>query len=248
MTAMDRVAVFMLGLIIGSFLNVVIYRLPRGESIVRPGSRCTDCGAPLCALELVPVLSYVFLRRRCRHCGAVISWRYPAVELVTAALFVVAHMRLGIGRELVFGLVLSAAVVAVSAIDLEHRRIPNVIVIPLAAVGLVSAAATGRVPVHESVIGMVLGALLLGVVAVVSKGGMGMGDAKLLGMIGAWTGWRGMIIALFLGSASTSIVGLLLMAVGVIRRRQPIPFGPFLSLAGYVVYLYEAQLLDMWLG
>jgi leader peptidase (prepilin peptidase)/N-methyltransferase len=136
----------------------------------------------------------------------------------------------------------------VSGIDLSHRRIPNVVVGPLTAVGLVSAVVTDRVSLIGSVAGMVVGVALLGIVAIVSRGGMGMGDVKLLGMIGAWVGWRGVIISLFLGSIVASVAGLLLMMAGVIERRHPIPFGVFLSLGGLAVYLYEAHLLEMWLG
>lgn len=239
---------FAFGLVVGSFLNVVIYRLPRGESIAWPGSRCTDCGTPLRPLDLVPVLSYLFLRRRCRYCGTEISWRYPAVELLTGALFVAVYLRFGIGLELVFALILAAATVVVTGIDLCHRRIPNAVVGPLAVIGLVSAVVTDRVSFCNSLAGMAVGVAFLGIVAIASQGGMGMGDVKLLGMIGAWVGWRGAIISLFLGSIAASVIGLLLIIAGVIERRHPIPFGPFLSFGGLAVYLHEARLLEMWLG
>lgn len=239
---------FAFGLVVGSFLNVVIYRLPRGESIAWPGSRCTDCGTPLRPPDLVPILSYLLLCGRCRYCGSRISWRYPAVELLTGVLFLAVYLRSGIRLGLVFGLVLAAASVVVSGIDLGHRRIPNVIVIPLTAVGFASAVLTDRVSLGDSLAGMAVGLVLLGIVAIVSRGGMGMGDVKLLGMIGAWVGWRGVIISLFVGSIAASVVGLLLIATGVMERRHPIPFGPFLSFGGLAVYLYEARLLEMWLG
>lgn len=244
---MDQIVVLIFGLVVGSFLNVVIYRLPRGESIVWPGSRCTDCGTPLHPVDLVPVLSYLLLRGRCRYCRAPISWHYPVGEMGTAALFSIAYVHVGFGIDLAFALTLAGAVVVVSGIDLAHRRIPNMIVVPMAAVGFLSAAMTDRLSVQGSMVGMILGVLILGGIAIATRGGMGMGDAKLLGMIGAWTGWKGMIMTLFLGSAAASVIGLLLMGAGVIKRRQPIPFGPFLSLAGFFVYLYESQLFKIWL-
>lgn len=246
-TGMGQIASLILGLVVGSFLNVVTYRLPRGESIVWPGSRCTDCGTPLRPLDLVPVLSYLFLRGKCRYCRAAISWRYPLTELLTAVLSLLAYTRFGFGYQYAFALVLAGAVVAISVIDLEHRRIPNVIVLPLAAVGLLSVLVTRSVSIHEALIAMAVGTLTLGFLSALTKGGMGMGDAKLLGMIGAWVGWRSMLLALFGASVMASIIGLVLIARRVIGRRQPIPYGPFLSLCGYAVYLYGDWMLELWL-
>ncbi len=245
---MGQAVSLVLGLVVGSFLNVVIYRLPRGESVVWPGSRCTDCGTPLRPIDLVPVLSFLFLRRRCRYCGARISWRYPLVESVTGVLFLLSYRRFGFGSQLPFALMLAGTVVAISAIDLEHRRIPNVIVLPAAVVGLVSALVTRSVSIHEALLGMAVGTLALGLLSIVSRGGMGMGDAKLLGMVGAWAGWRGMLLTLFGASVVASAIGLALIACRVIGRRQPIPFGPFLSICGYAVYIYGDRMLELWLG
>lgn len=247
MIEVGQVISSVLGLIVGSLLNTVTYRLPRRESIVRLRSRCADCGRPLRLADHVPVLSYLLHRGRCRYCGERISWRYPLTELVTSVLFLVVYTRFGVGLQLAFGLLLGCASVAISVVDLEHRKIPNMIVLPMAAVGLLSALATRSVPIHEALIGMAAGTLSLGLLSVLSKGGMGMGDAKLLGMIGAWVGWRGMLLTLFGASVIVSVTGLVLIACRVIDRRQPIPYGPFLALCGYWVYLYGSRILELWL-
>jgi leader peptidase (prepilin peptidase)/N-methyltransferase len=170
------------------------------------------------------------------------------VESVTGILFVLAYRRFGFGSQLPFAMVLAGTVVAISGIDREHRRIPNVIVLPAAAVGLLSVLVTRSVPIRDALLGMAAGTLALGLLSAASKGGMGMGDAKLLGMVGAWTGWRGMLLTLFGASVIASVIGLVLIASRVIGRRQPIPFGPFLSLCGYAVYLYGDRMLELWLG
>lgn len=248
MTSVEEVVVLAFGLVIGSFLNVVIYRLPRGQSIVWPRSRCTNCGTSLGPLELVPILSYVFLRGKCRHCGEAISWRYPLGELVTAMGFLALYRRFGPTPQFGLGLILVSALIVASGIDLEFRRIPNVIVAPLAGLGVVSAAVIDGGSALESIFGAALGASLFGAVAALSRGGIGMGDVKLLAAIGAWVGWRGVIMTAALSSILASIVGLTLMIAGVIDRRHPLPFGPFLSLVGVVVHLYEERLLELWLG
>lgn len=233
------------GLIIGSFLNVCIYRVPRKESLAWPASHCPECGHELRTRDLVPVLSFLFLRGRCRYCRSPIRWRYPVVELLTAILWVLAWLRFGASMRFLATLVFLSLGIAIAFIDLDLKIIPDVISLPGMAFGLLFALLPGGPPLLDSAIGMVAGAGLLFLVAAVSRGGMGGGDAKLLGMIGAFFGWKGALAALFLGSLGGALVGLVLMAARVIKRREPIPFGPFLVLGG-AVFAFFGEAIFGW--
>lgn len=196
----------LLGLLVGSFLNVVIHRVPRRESIVWPSSRCPECGAEISPLDNIPVLSFVLLGGKCRNCGARISLRYPVVEALTGLLFGAAAYQFGFGVEWVRALVLIAVLVALAGIDLEHQLLPNVIVGPAAVVGLVISvlAAPGMWWVYV-VSAVVVAGGLLGL-ALVYPGGMGMGDVKMGGMLGAFLGPYA-ALAVFVGALVGAIVG-----------------------------------------
>jgi len=175
---------FVLGLCVGSFLNVVIARVPQGRSVVRPGSACPRCGKPIAWFDNIPLLSYAVLRARCRHCGEPISLRYPLVELVTGLLFVLAAWELGSGLNLVAGLTLIAGLIAITAIDLDCQLIPDVISLPGIVLGFILSAIAGRPGWLESLIGILVGGGLFFVIIVASRGGMGGGDMKLGAMLG----------------------------------------------------------------
>lgn len=212
------------GLMIGSFLNVVIARLPAGESVVRPRSRCPGCGHLIRWYDNVPVLSYLWLRRKCRDCAQPISARYPLVELLTAAMLVLLWTRFGSSKELLVHFSFTAALIAISFIDLDHRIIPNEISLP----GIVIAfAASFLWPGFwvDSLLGILLGAgglFLLSLVYSVLRGreGMGMGDVKMLGMLGGWLGWQCLPFVLLLASIQGVIASLVLWLAGV--RLRPI--------------------------
>ncbi len=218
------------GLVVGSFLNVVIHRVPLGRSVAWPSSRCPFCGIPIRAFDNVPVLSYLVLRGRCRNCKADISPRYPLVEGLTGLLFGLAVHEFGLSLALVSALVLISVLVALAAIDLEHRLLPNAIVGPAAVVGFVLSVAgdPARWWVYlVSAFGVAAGLFAL---ALAFPGGMGMGDVKMGGMLGAFLGPYA-APAVFLGALLGSIVGGLLIATGRVQRRNGLPFGVFLAVA-----------------
>ncbi len=247
-TAFQLVAVVAFGLAVGSFLNVVIVRLPAHQSLWRPRSRCPRCGAGIAWYDNVPVVSFVLLRGRCRSCAATISWRYPLVELVTAALWVLAYLVLGPVPRLLPALVLLSTLVAITAIDLAHQIIPDAITLPGILTGLLANLAIGPVSWVESVVGIAVGggvffAIILGSKLVTGEEGMGGGDMKLGAMLGAFLGWKVTLVALFVAVAVGGALAAVLLIGGQVRRKEPIPFGPFLAFGGAIAVLWGERLV-----
>jgi leader peptidase (prepilin peptidase)/N-methyltransferase len=242
-----------LGLVVGSFLNVVIARMPVGASIVRPGSRCPSCGAPVLARDNIPVLSWLLLRGRCRACGVPIDVRYPLVEGATALLFPAAGLRFGGSPYLVVALVLVAAGVALFVIDREHRRLPFAITrvaSGLAMLGLAAdALVRGAGPLPVALASTVVWLVVYGGVWLVTSGrGMGLGDvalAPLLGLSLGWLGWGPSLVGLFAGFGIGAVVGAMLLASRRATRRSRVAHGPFL-LVGTAVGLFAGQ--PLWTG
>ena len=239
-----------LGAVIGSFLNVVIARLPRGESLVRPGSRCPACGAAIAWHDNVPIVAWLWLGARCRACRAPISARYPLVEGLTAVLFGFAAHRFTAAIDLSAALCLLAALVAITFIDLDHRIIPNEISLPGIPIGFVLGALRPSVGPTDAAIGVLAGGGVLFAIAwgyekIRKREGMGMGDVKLLAMIGGVLGWRGVILTMLVASLTGSIVGIAAMVRGGHGLRLAIPFGPFLAL-GAAVHLFWGEALIAW--
>lgn len=247
------VSFFVLGAVIGSFLNVVIARLPRGQSIVSPPSRCTACGHPIRPRDNIPMVSYLVLRARCRDCNTRISPRYPLIELLTALLFLALYLKWGLIPATGVFFVFTAALIAIFWIDLEHMIIPDAISLNCIPIG-VSAAVLGLLPGMDwkySLVGTIMGAAVLYVPAVIYERirgmeGLGGGDVKLLAMIGAFIGPYGVMFVLFLSSTLGSLFGLAGMAALKTESTAPIPFGPFLSAAA-VVYLFVGPEIIEWL-
>jgi leader peptidase (prepilin peptidase)/N-methyltransferase len=234
----------LLGLLVGSFLNVVVHRLPRRESLVRPRSRCPGCGEAIRARDNLPVVSWLLLRGRCRSCGKAISPRYPALELACGALFAVVVIVEGVRPELVLSLPLAAVLLAVAAIDFEHHVVPNRIVLPAAiyAVGAGLLVNPGEVPEHLAAGAAAFLGLLLAAVAY--PAGMGMGDVKLAGMLGLFLGLD-VVPALFIAFFVGALVGLILIARGgPAARKTGVPFAPFLALGGFLGLLAGAELVN----
>ena len=235
-----------LGLIIGSFLNVVAYRLPRGESIVKPRSRCTTCGAEVRALDNVPLLSWLVLRGRCRHCSVQISARYPVVELVTGVVFALVAIARGPSAELLVDLPFAAMLIAVADIDIEHRIVPNRILAPMAIWALAASAVVRPDKLPELLIAGAAAFTLLLVAALAYPGGMGMGDVKLAGVMGLCLGLPvapALLIAFFTGS----IVGVaIVVRHGPGARKRALPFGPFLALGGLVALVVGHELVHLY--
>lgn len=239
-----------LGLAIGSFLNVVIWRLPRGESVIHPGSHCPGCDRPLKAYENVPVLSWLALRGRCRTCKTQISARYPLVEVGTAVLYMaVAAVLWEDWREMVLGLVLVTFLIPITAIDLDVRRIPNALTLPAALLAVAIALLTEPGLVPEQLGAGAAATVFFLLPALIARQGMGMGDVKLAGVLGLYLGWPvglAIMIALFAGT----IIGIaVILKVGVAAgRKTAVPFGPFLALGAVVTVLSGATIIDAYLG
>ena len=242
------VAVALFGLSIGSFLNVVVARVPAGRSLVRPGSACPGCRALLKWYDNIPVLSFLVLRGRCRACGMPISWRYPIVEMITATVLVLAYVTLGATANFVVAVVLLPALIAITGIDLEHQLIPDVITLPGILAGLLLNLATGRISWVDSTVGILVGGGVFLVIIVGSRGGMGGGDLKLGAMLGAFLGWKALLFALFVAIVSGGVVGAVLLAAGLRSRKDPIPFGPFLAVGGAMALFWGERIFDWWMG
>ena len=235
---------FLLGLAAGSFVNVLIHRLPRGRSIVSPPSACPHCGHRLAPRDLVPLVSFLRTRGRCRYCAASISLQYPLVEAGCAAGFAGLWLAFGRPGPWVAYATLMALLVALAAIDLRHRTLPNALTLPGLATGLLFAAAGWTVGLRAAVAGALVGALAVVALALASRGGVGMGDAKLLAMIGAYLGPWVAAGALVWGSLAGTIVGIGLVLARKVGLREPVPFGPFLALGA----LLAALTVPAWLA
>jgi len=269
-------AVVLFGLVVGSFLNVVIVRLPvvlesawrrqcralleleadAGEpptfNLVHPGSRCPQCDAPVRPIHNIPVLSYLWLRGRCADCGAAIGLRYPVIELLAALLAVAALSQYGLSWQLAGALAFNWSFLAASAIDIEHQLLPDNIVLPLLWVGLLANSFGLYTDVHSALYGAFFGYAALWLVfqgfrLVTGKEGMGYGDFKLLACIGAWLGWQSLPLVILLSAFCGAVVGIALIAFQGQDRSQPIPFGPFLCAAGFVAMMWGPQITSAYL-
>ena len=240
------------GLVFGSFLNVVIYRLPRGVSLVRPRSHCPACGSTIRWFDNLPVLSFLLLGGRCRTCRERISLRYPLVELGSGALATAVVARFGLTMRGAEALLLVGLLLPLALIDFEHRLLPDALTLPGIALGLAVALVGGLVPLRDALLGAAVGAAIPFAVIVIYRRlrgveGMGVGDVKLLAMIGAFVGWREMLLTLGLGSTAGAVVGIGLMLAGKGRRDTELPFGTFLA-AGAVAVLFVGDWLLRVLG
>lgn len=243
----------LLGVLIGSFLNVCIYRLPRQESIAWPGSHCPQCSHPIAWYDNIPILSYFMLAGRCRHCTEPIPFRYPLVEVLNAAGYVALLWFFGASWITVaYGLFYSALLV-VAGTDLSHKIIPNALTFPGIILGLVCATTILPLGFLGSVLGVFVGGGILWILAWASpylfgKEGMGGGDIKLMAMIGAFLGWKPALITIMIGSLLGSLVGVTLIAAQIIKREEYIPFGPFLVCGALVTLFFGQPILDWYQG
>jgi leader peptidase (prepilin peptidase)/N-methyltransferase len=247
---MTLIFAFLFGAVIGSFLNVCIHRLPKEESIVVPRSRCPACQSPIRAWDNIPLLSFVLLRGRCRACRHPISWQYPLVEALTALLFVLTVSRFGVTLKSAFLLTFLCGLVVVSFIDLDHQIIPNAITLPGIPLGLIGGLLVWEPPLLDRLIGTLAGAGFLYLMlfyggVLYGQEAMGEGDLNLIALVGAFLGWKAVVVTILVACIVGSVVGLSLMAVKRLGRRQHIPFGPFLSL-GAVVGLFWGERLIGW--
>jgi leader peptidase (prepilin peptidase)/N-methyltransferase len=250
--ALQPLLLAILGLAIGSFLNVCIHRIPRGESLNHPPSRCPACGTGLRWFDNVPVLGYLWLRGRCRSCRAPISIRYPVVEIVTMLLFLLHYAVFGWSPLLVARLLFACAMVVLFAIDLEHHLLPNVITLPGIVVGLVFSV---WLPpgIVDALIGLLAGGGALWVIGEAyyrysGQEGMGGGDVKMLAMIGAFLGWKLVILTLVLSSVAGSVIGMLLIASRRGGLKYELPYGTFLALAALAASLVGDRVIAWYVG
>lgn len=257
--------IFILGLIVGSFLNVCIYRLPRNVSIISPPSSCPACNTPIKPYDNIPVLSYIFLRGKCRKCREKISMRYPVVELLNGIFYAAVFYFFGLGWHLPFLLFFSSAMIVITFIDLDFQIIPDKITLPGIVIGLIGASfllpdpftpslhhsITPLLPIvgfKNSIAGIFLGGGLFYLIAILSRGGMGGGDIKMMAMIGAFMGWKGVLLTTFLGSLAGSIFGIFLMIFRGKGRKTKIPFGPFLAFGAVVTMFFGGEILKWYLN
>ena len=271
----------MFGLAIGSFLNVVIHRLPLilerqwraqaadlegrpapvpGEkyNLVAPRSRCPSCNAPIRAIHNIPVLSYVALRGRCAACHAPISLRYPLVELATALAFAAVAWHFGFGFSAALGFVLTAYLIALTGIDIDRQLLPDLLTIPLLWIGLIASLwhspgmAAPPAALRDAVIGAVAGYLFLWMIfqlfrLITGKEGMGYGDFKLLAALGAWMGWQMLPLIILLSALTGAVIGVALIVLRGRERGRPMPFGPFLAMAGWIAMMWGPEIVDGYL-
>ena len=245
-----EIIIFAFGMCIGSFMNVCIYRLPLKKSIVFPGSFCPGCETPIRFYDNIPIFSYIWLRGRCRHCDARISIRYLTVEIMGGAFAMLSYLKFGISLE---GLIYYAMVVSlliITYIDLDYQIIPDVISLPGIPIGFLASFALPALNYKESILGIVIGGGSLYLIAwsyhlLTKKEGMGGGDIKLLAMIGAVVGWKGVLFTIFVASVVGTVSGVLVM----LRQKQDlklaVPFGPFLSI-GASSYIFFGSSLIPW--
>lgn len=271
---MLAVTVALIGLMIGSFLNVVIYRLPimmerdwqrhcselsgalvnedEVFNLVRPRSRCPRCGHKIKSTENIPILSYLLQSGRCSNCNTRISARYPIVELFTAATSAYVAWHFGFGWESACALIVTWSLIALTFIDLDHQLLPDSITLPLLWLGLIASLFPVFADSHSSIVGAAAGYLSLWSVyhlfkIVTGKEGMGFGDFKLLGMLGAWMGWQALPVIILMSSLVGAVVGISLILLKRHERTKPIPFGPYLAAAGWITLLWGDEITGVYL-
>ncbi len=242
-----QVLVFIIGACIGSFLNVCIYRLPRGQSVVSNPSHCPGCGRRLGVPDLVPLLSYVLLKGRCRYCGERISARYPLVELLTALLFVGAYHFWGWQWQTVAMWLFCAVLVTAAFIDYQHKIIPDELILAGCVLGLPLVFLSGPGKLVDGLVGFFVAGLLFLFIAVVSNGGMGGGDIKLSALMGLYLGFPNIIVALFSSFLLGGLSGIALLALRGKSRKDAVPFGPFLAFGGVMAAFYSGPIIRWYL-
>jgi leader peptidase (prepilin peptidase)/N-methyltransferase len=240
------------GALVGSFLNVCIFRLPKEESIVWPGSHCPLCKKPIKFYDNIPLISYLLLRGKCRYCKGVISMQYPLVEGITALGSLILFMKFGPSLSYLFYFSFVAALIVITVIDLYHQIIPDLISLPGIGVGLLASLIIPQITLFNSLIGILLGGGSLFLVATLyqwlfKREGMGGGDVKLLAMIGAFLGWKAVILTILLSSLIGSISGIIIMVLKGKDFKYAIPFGPFLSLGAVIALFYGPSLINWYL-
>ncbi|OKO97134.1 Leader peptidase (Prepilin peptidase) [Geobacillus proteiniphilus] len=244
---MMHLLLFLYSLLLASFFNVVGLRVPVGESIIRPRSHCPACGRTLSAGELIPVVSYVAQKGRCKGCGGRISPLYPLMELTTAALLTAAPMWIGWGGRLIVAWTLISLLAIIVVSDLRYMLIPDRVLLVFAGLFLMERLVIPFLPWVDMLLGAAVGFSLLWLIAVLSNGGMGGGDVKLFAVLGMVLGWKMVLLAFFLATLYGTIIGLIGMALGRVRRGKPMPFAPAIALGSLTALFFGDQLVDAYM-
>ncbi|MCI4625295.1 MAG: prepilin peptidase [Candidatus Magnetoovum sp. WYHC-5] len=251
------VVALLFGLIVGSFLNVCIYRLPReGMSIVKPRSSCPFCKQPIKPWHNIPVLSYILLRGKCAYCKTQISMRYPIVELMNGIIYTFCIYKFGLHEYTILYMALASALIVVTFIDLEFMIIPDRITLAGIIIGLIASSfilinphkTNELLGITGSLIGLFTGGGIFYIIALISRGGMGGGDIKMMAMVGSILGWQSVLMTMFIGSLLGTLYGLPLMIFKGKGRKTKIPFGPFLAAGTLLVMLFGKELLHVYLN
>lgn len=244
-----NILIFTLGTLVGSFLNVCIYRIPKKESIAYPPSHCTSCGTKLKPIDLIPIVSYIFCKGKCKYCGEQVSLQYPIIELLTGLIFLLFLTKFGLSMDFLFYIILFSILIVISGIDYHHQIIPDILVLITFVLGiglkLTLFSIDGQaIDIINSSLGLLIGGGFLLLVAIVSRGGMGGGDIKLMAALGFWIGWKYTILALLLSFLIGGILSLGLLITKVKSRGEFIPFGPFLVIGFMMTALWGERILN----
>ena len=249
----NAVLIFILGLIVGSFSNVCIYRIPKNESIIFPASHCPKCNSPIKPVDNIPLISYILLKGRCRNCKSKISIQYPVVELLTGLIYLIISLIYGLSVQTLIYIILSSALIIIAFIDLNEEIVPDVISLPGIVIGFIISFFVTYISFINSALGVVVGGgiiLIIGLAgsAIFKKEAMGGGDVKLAAMIGAFLGWKYIIISLFLGFFLGALAGIILILSKIKSKEDMVPFGPFIVLGSFVTILWGEKIFSWYLG
>lgn len=246
------ILIFIFGAIIGSFLNVCIYRIPREESIAYPSSHCPKCSASLKWVDLIPILSFLIQKGKCRYCGEKISPQYPAIELLNAIIYLIIYIKFGFTLEFFFYSIIFSILIIIANIDLQHMIIPDILIALIlgtaAIYKLISYFKYGEsLDLLNSIGGLLLSSLLFIVIIIISKGGMGGGDVKLIGSLGFIIGIKNIFLTIFLSFILGAIISIVLLILKIKGKKDPIPFGPFIILSFFTIVFLGEQLISWYI-
>ena len=249
----EIVLIFILGLIVGSFSNVCIYRIPRNESIVYPASHCPKCRSNISPKDNIPLLSYILLKGRCRNCKSKIPIQYPVVEFLSGLIYLIIYLTYGLSIQSLIYIFLSSALIIIAFIDLNEQIVPDVISLPGIVIGFIISFFVPYISFVNSALGVLVGGgiiLIIGLAgsAIFKKEAMGGGDVKLAAMIGAFLGWRYIIISLFLGFFLGALAGIILILSKIKSREDVVPFGPFIVLGSLITLLWGEKIISWYIG
>jgi len=249
----NDVLIFILGLIVGSFSNVCIYRIPRNESIIYPASHCPKCRSKIKPVDNIPLLSFILLKGRCRNCKSKISIQYPIVEFLTGLIYLIIYLIYGLSIQSLIYIILSSVLIIIAFIDLNEQIVPDIISLPGIVIGFITSFFVPYISFINSALGVFVGGgiiLIIGLAGSVifKKEAMGGGDVKLAAMIGAFLGWRYIIISLFLGFFLGALAGIFLILSKIKSREDVVPFGPFIALGSIITLLWGERIISWYMG